>query len=108
MTNLAIITAAAIQAGIFSEEQTDAIIKSGHALPLHTFAEWKRMGFMVKKGEKARMKVEIWKKSNKTVAKATMPDGTEEEIESDRFYKKLSHFFTLDQVEKIAKGGAAA
>lgn len=108
MTNLAIITAAAIQAGIFTEDQADAIIKSGRALPLHTFAEWKRMGFAVKKGEKARMQVEIWKKSTKIVAKATMPDGTEEEIESGRFYKKLSHFFTFDQVEKMAAKGVAA
>lgn len=102
MTNQTIITAAAIQAGIFTEEEADAIIKTGHALPLHTFAEWKRMGFAVKKGEKACMKVEIWRKSNKTVAKATMPDGTVENVESDRFYKKLAHFFTFQQVEKIA------
>ena len=39
MTNQTIITAAAIQAGIFSEAEAEAIIKSGHALPLHTFAE---------------------------------------------------------------------
>ena len=60
------------------------------------------MGYAVKKGEKARLKVDIWKKSNKAVAKATMPDGTVEDVESDRFYKKLSHFFTFEQVEKIA------
>ena len=101
MTNVAIITTAAVQAGIFSETEAEAIIKSGRELPLHTFAEWKRLGFMVKKGEKARMQVEIWKKSNKIVAKATMPDGTEEEIESGRFYKKLSHFFTIDQVQRM-------
>ena len=64
--------------------------------------------FLWKSVRKFILKVEIWKKSNKTIAKGTMPDGTEEEVESDRFYKKLSHFFTLDQVEKIAKGGAAA
>ena len=108
MTNLAIITAAAIQAGIFSETEADAIIKSGRALPLHTFAEWKRMGFAVKKGEKARMQVEIRKTSTKIVGKAARPDRAEEEIESGRFYKKLSHFFTFDQVEKMAAKGAAA
>ncbi len=107
MTNLAIITAAAIQAGIFSEEQADAIIKSGHALPLHTFAEWKRMGFAVKKGEKARMKCDIWRKSNKTQTAETK-DGDEIEVDTGRFYKKLAHFFTFDQVEKITAKGAAA
>lgn len=50
MTNLTIITSAAIQAGIFTEAEADAIIKSGHELPLHTFAEWKRLGYSVKKG----------------------------------------------------------
>lgn len=97
MTNLTIITAAAIQAGIFTEAEADAIIKTGHRLPLHTFAEWKRMGYNVKKGEKARMKCDIWRKSNKKEENA---DG--EEVENDRFYKKVAHFFTFDQVEKIA------
>lgn len=97
MTNLAIITAAAVQNGIFSETEAEAIIKSGHDLPLHTFAEWKRLGYSVKKGEKACMKCDIWRKSNKK-----QQDENGEEVESDRFYKKLAHFFTLAQVEKIA------
>lgn len=102
MTNLQIITSAAIAAGLYSKDEALAMIEQLGSLPLHTFAEWKRMGFQVKKGEKARLKVDIWKKSNKAVAKATMPDGTEETIESGRFYKKLSHFFTFEQVERIA------
>lgn len=43
------------------------------------------------------MRCDIWRKSNKKVQTA---DG--DEVENDRFYKKLSHFFTIDQVEKIA------
>lgn len=97
MTNLTIITSAAIQAGIFTESEVDSIIKSGHELPLHTFAEWKRLGYSVKKGEKARMRCDIWRKSNKK-----QQDENGEEVENDRFYKKLAHFFTADQVEKIA------
>lgn len=100
MTNFQIITDAAIQAGIFTEEQAAAILSTGHNLPLRTFAEWKRLGFTVKKGEKARLKVEIWKKSNKTQTAETK-DGNEIEIDTSRFYKKLSHFFTLEQVERI-------
>lgn len=96
MTNLQIITNAAVSANIFTAEEAEAIIKSGHSLPLHTFTEWKRMGFSVKKGEHARLKVEIWKKSTK---KQQTEDG--EEIDNGRFYRKLSHFFTLDQVEKV-------
>lgn len=76
MTNLAIITAAAIQAGIFTEDEAESIIQSGHELPLHTFAEWKRLGYSVKKGEKARMRCDIWRKSNK---KQQTEDGEEAE-----------------------------
>lgn len=100
MTNFQIITDAAIQAGIFTEDQVSAILSTGHQLPLHTFAEWKRLGFTVKKGEKARLKVDIWKKSNKKIT-AENEKGEEIEADTGRFYKKLSHFFTFDQVEKL-------
>ena len=101
MTNSQIITDAAINAGIFTEEQAAAILSTGRRLPLHTFAEWKNLGYMVKKGEKARLAVEIWRKSNKTQTTETK-DGEEIEIDTSRFYKKLSHFFTFDQVQKMA------
>lgn len=96
MTNFTIITNAAVNAGIFTKDQAEAIIKTGHELPLHTFAEWKKLGYIVKKGEKARLHCDIWMKSNK---KVETKDG--EEVENDRFYKKLSHFFTADQVTPI-------
>ena len=96
MTNFAIITNAAVNAGIFTKEEAEAIIKTGMELPLHTFAEWKKLGYIVKKGEKARLHCDIWMKSNK---KIVTKDG--EEAENDRFYKKLSHFFTADQVTPI-------
>lgn len=100
MTNLQIIASAAIEAGIYTVEQVEACFAAGHLLPLHTFAEWKRLGFSVKKGEKARLKVDIWKKSNKKIT-AENENGDEVEADTGRFYKKLSHFFTLDQVERI-------
>lgn len=101
MKNFQIITSAAIEAGLYTEAEALALIEKLGSLPLHTFAEWKRMGFQVKKGEKARLKVDIWKKSNKTVT-ITDGDGNETEAENGRFYKKLSHFFTVEQVERIA------
>lgn len=100
MTNLQIIAAAAIENGLYTLEQVEACFASGHLLPLHTFSEWKRMGYTVKKGEKARLKVDIWKKSNKSQTAETK-DGDEIEVDTGRFYKKLSHFFTFDQVEPI-------
>ena len=100
MTNLQIIAAAAIASGLYTEEQVEACFASGHQLPLHTFNEWKRLGFTVKKGEKAALKVDIWKKSNKKIT-AENENGDEIEAETGRFYKKLSHFFTFDQVERL-------
>lgn len=100
MTNFQIITDAAIQAGIFTEEQAAAILSTGRRLPLHTFAEWKKLGYIVKKGEKSKLAVEIWMKSNKKQTAETK-DGDEIEIDTSRFYKKLSHFFTFEQVEKL-------
>ena len=100
MTNFQIITNAAIEAGIYTEEQAVALINKLGSLPLHTFAEWKKMGFIVRKGEKAKLAVDIWMKSNKKVQVETQ-EGNEQEVETGRFYKKLSHFFTFDQVQKI-------
>lgn len=100
MTNFQIITAAAIEAGLYTEEQATAIIEQLGGLPLHTFSEWKRMGYSVKKGEKACLKVDIWKKSNKKET-VTTKDGEEQEVDMSRYYKKLSHFFTFSQVEKL-------
>lgn len=100
MTNSQIITNAAIDSGIFTAEQAEAILSTGRRLPLHTFNEWKSLGYIVKKGEKAKLKIEIWKKSNKKIT-AENENGDEVEADTGRFYKKLSHFFTLDQVERI-------
>ena len=65
MTNNEIIYSAAIDAGIYTQEQADAILASGHFLPLHTFQEWKARGYSVKKGEKAVLHVDLWKFTNK-------------------------------------------
>ena len=67
---------------------------------IHTFEEWKRMGFIVKKGEHAVAKFQIWMpKKGKKKAEA------EEEEQGAKvpagFYKKLAFFFTADQVKAI-------
>lgn len=61
MSNEEIITKSAISAGIFSEEEAAAYIMNGLRLPIHTFAEWKNHGYIVKKGEHAALTVSIWK-----------------------------------------------
>lgn len=101
MTNFKIVAESAIQAGLYTEEEALFIIEEEGRLPLHTFGEWKRMGYSVKKGETAALKAEIWKKSTKKQTCADK-DGNEQQVDPKRFCKKLSHFFTADQVEKIA------
>ena len=61
MSNEEIIVKSAISAGIFSEEEAAAYIMNGLRLPIHTFAEWKNHGYIVKKGEHAALTVSIWK-----------------------------------------------
>lgn len=63
---------------------------------LHTFAEWKRLGFSVKKGEKARCKIAIWNKSIKK-----KKDTENEEEDDGYFYTKVAAFFTKNQVQLL-------
>lgn len=62
---------------------------------IHTFAEWKRLGFSVKKGEKAKYKIVIWNKSTKNKKE------DEEQEDNSYFYTKVAAFFSMDQVKLI-------
>lgn len=69
---------------------------------LHTFARWKAMGYMVRKGEKAIAKVDLWK----PVTKKKGEDEEEEKQEGmslvpPRMFKKTSHLFAAHQVERL-------
>lgn len=79
MSNEEIIVKSAISAGIFSEEEAAAYIMNGLRLPIHTFSEWKNLGYMVKKDEK-------------TV------DAKEE---NSGFFLTTAYLFTKQQVEAI-------
>ena len=65
--------------------------------PIHTFANWKELGYSVKKGEKAVAKFPIWKHTSKTVT----DEETNEEKEKTAMYMKVAAFFKFSQVEKI-------
>ena len=92
MTNNQIILNAAVAEGLFTEDEAIAILESGRRLPLHTYQEWKRLGYQVKKGAKAALTVALWK-CKKNVDKET---GEEEE----KMFLRKAHLFTFDQVEK--------
>lgn len=63
---------------------------------IHTFAEWKRLGFSVKKGEKAKYKIAIWNKSVKS-----KKDEEASQEDDSYFYTKVAAFFSMNQVQPI-------
>lgn len=99
MTNYEIITTTAITEGIFTKEEARPYLEEGLRLPIHTFQEWHNLGYMVKKGEKAKMTCKIWKYSSKNVH---TDDSTEEEQKPQgHYYLTNAYFFTKEQVQKI-------
>lgn len=99
MSNEKIIVKSAISAGIFSEEEAAAYIMNGLRLPIHTFAEWKNHGYMVRKGEHAALTVSIWKpKTRKRKDGKTVEEDKEED---GGFFLTTAYLFTKQQVEAI-------
>ena len=49
MSNFEIITTEAVAAGIYTKEQIEEMVKATGTIPLHTFAEWKRLGYKVRR-----------------------------------------------------------
>lgn len=71
---------------------------------LHTYANWKKLGYYVKKGEKAQHKIPVWKPSTKKVEVEKENENEEkEEVNNGRYFIKTASFFTQDQVERIEK-----
>jgi len=71
--------------------------------PIHTFAEWKKAGFIVKKGQHAVAKFTIWMftdKPTKAAQEAAETAGKEPDADP-HYYMKTAAFFSASQVEKI-------
>lgn len=60
---------------------------------IHTFAAWKELGYVVKKGQKAVAKFPIWKYVSKK--------NEETNKEDSKMFMKVAAFFSSSQVEKI-------
>lgn len=72
----------------------------------HTFAEWKRMGYSVKKGQHAALVCNLWKYTDKPgkAAREAAAAAGEDAPESDpHFYMAKAHLFHALQVDKISK-----
>lgn len=60
---------------------------------IHTFAAWKEIGYVVKKGQKAIAKFPIWKYVSRKSEKAEETDS--------KMFLKVAAFFSSSQVEEI-------
>ena len=73
---------------------------------IHTFKEWKRRGYVVKKGEHAIIKLVIWVPfSSKKDADDISPETDGEKV--TKMKMKTAFFFSPRQVEKIAEAAPA-
>ena len=116
-TNSNLIMLAGIDAGIFTAKDFSKYLFMGIMPKYHTFNEWKRNGYIVKKGSKAAFVCKIWdfktsKKGEYTAEEAAKlnaiivnADGSQVK-EGDpkthsQYYKFNAYFFGPDQVEKL-------
>ena len=83
-----------------NEEGENVTEKINEPEAIHTYAVWKQQGRQVKKGQKAKAEIMIWKHTTKTI-EAQAEDQEPEEIE--RMFMKKAFFFTIDQTEAITR-----
>ena len=73
--------------------------KAAHNIPLDTpllsYAAWMAQGYRVRKGEKCRHRVTLWKHTEKKIGQ----EGQERTV--GRCFHKTMSLFTSEQVEKI-------
>ena len=98
MTNMEIVAHEAIVNKIYTKEQIESMATTMQDLGLHTYGEWSKMGYQVRKGEKAKIATHLWKKSKKPEYEEA-EDGKVKK--NQRFYLCKAYLFTRDQVEKI-------
>lgn len=86
MKNQEIIAAAAVSAGVLTQQEADGLMSAGADIPFHTAQGWKMKGeYKVREGEQGT-KVKLWKKK----------DG-------GGFYLAKAFLYSKDQVEIIAQ-----
>lgn len=72
---------------------------------LHTYAIWKKFGRQVKRDEKAKATINIWKYAPKTEQMEMMNVETGQneivDVDASKMFMKKAFFFTLEQTEPI-------
>jgi antirestriction protein ArdC len=82
-----------------------------NGMNLLTFAQWKKEGMSVKKGETAFLKIDLWTmklEDEKDDNGKVILDENGKPKKKKKFYLKSAALFTAAQVEKIKKGKKAA
>ena len=69
---------------------------------IHTYAVWKSLGYQVQKGQKAVAQFPVWKFRAGT-KEAENEHGEKVTVDNNKMFMKLSSFFTIEQVQPIAK-----
>lgn len=62
--------------------------------PLYTYAAWMAQGYRVRKGEKCKHRVAMWKMGQKKDDEGNM-------VDTGRCFHKTMSLFSMEQVEKI-------
>ena len=110
MTNHEIILKAALAAGIYTKEEAAEILSHSLCLPLHTFAEWRRMGYAVNRGAHAVLVCSLWQYTDKPgkVTKAARvaaaqagQQGPAEDAPDPHYYMQTAHLFAPSQVHRL-------
>ena len=99
MTNETMIINAALQQELFTPEEVQEYLNSGRRLPLHTYAEWAALGYQVRRGEHAALKMQLWKPRKKKRGEQDdeQPDASES---STGFFLANASLFLGSQVER--------
>ena len=86
-----------------SDETPESVLNAELAAEsFHPFAEWKRMGYSVKKGQHAALVCNLWKytdKPGKAAREAAAQAGQDAPESDPHFYMAKSHLFNALQVE---------
>lgn len=99
MTNQEILQQEILINKLMTIKELETYIEEHLSLPLYlTFAEWKKRGFIVKKGQKAVIKTKLWMKTKKKIDKEK--ELNEDNIE-EYFVLVNACLFGENQVERI-------
>ena len=78
------------------KEQGLVLLEAGQLPVYHTYEVWKQLGYQVRKGEHADMKLTIWKQGK------AKEDENGKQLPA-RMFLKTAHFFGRGQVDKAGE-----